>query len=127
MKDFQDESFSQPNYEKDKKYPNGYYIVKKMKYVHHISEDIQYMTSQPLIKLRQTLKNTKGKILASTVHIYHVPLANEAWKLTPLQETFLYYSRPDAPTIITDESELPGIKAGSLKDIAKQLNAMKGI
>jgi len=136
MKDFQDEKFSQPDLDgefrdKFKKwnelYPKGYYIVKKMKYVHRIAEDIQYMTSQPLIKLRQVLQNKDGRILASTVHTYHIPLTNEAWKLTPLQETFLRYSDPDAPIIIEDESELPGIKAGSLKDIAMQLNAIKGI
>jgi len=135
MKDFQDEKFSHPDfdgeYQDDKNwhsyYPKGYYIVKKMKYVHQLAEDINFMTSQPLIKLRQTLKNSRGKILASAVHTYHVPLSNEAWKLTPLQETFLVYSSPDAPVILESEEELPGIKAGSLKDIAKQLNALKGI
>ena len=126
MKDFQEEDFSQPNFKEERHYPNGYYIVKEMKYVHQLAQDIQYMTSQPLIKLRQTLKNNRGKILASTIHTYHVPLANEAWKLTPLQESFLRYSDPSAPAIIISEDELPGIKAGSLKDIAKQLNRLRG-
>ena len=126
MKDFQDEDFSKPNYDEEREYPNGYYIVKKMKFVHNLAEDIKFMTSQPLLKLRQVLMNNRGKILASTIHTYHVPLANEAWKLTPLQETFLRYSDPNAPAIIASEDELPGIKAGSLKDIAKQLNALRG-
>lgn len=126
MKDFQDESFSQPDFEKDKHYPNGYYIVKEMKYVHNIAEDIQSMTSQPLIKLKQVLQNNRGKVLASTVHTFHVPLANEAWKLTPLQETFLRYSDPNAPMIIESEDDLPGIKSGFLKDIAKQLDMLRG-
>ena len=126
MKDFQDESFSQPDYEKDEHYPNGYYIVKKMKYVHNIAEDIQSMTSQPLIKLKQVLQNNRGKVLASTVHTFHVPLANEAWKLTPLQETFLKYSAPGSPMIIDSEEDLPGIKSGFLKDIAKQLDMLRG-
>ena len=125
MKDFQEEDFSKPNYEEDKEYPNGYYIVKKMKYVHQLAQDIQYMTSQPLIKLRQILKNTRGKILASTIHTFHIPLANEAWKLTPLQETFLIYSNSDSPTILASEDELPGIKPGLLKDLAKQLDRYK--
>jgi hypothetical protein len=97
-----------------------------MKYVHRIAEDIQSMTSQPLIKLKQLLQNSRGRVLASSVHTYHVPLANEAWKLTPLQETFLRYSEPGAPAIITSEDELPGIKAGSLRDIAKQLDMLRG-
>lgn len=135
MKDFQPEMFSQPDFEGKFEnddnwkldYPKGYYIVKQMKYVHRIAEDIQYMTSQPLIKLRQVLRNNSGKVLASAVHIFHVPLANEAWKLTPLQETFLVYSEPGAPRILESEDELPGIKAGSLKDIAKQLNSFRRI
>lgn len=133
MKDFQPEKFSQPDFEGEfeddtdwhQNYPKGFFIVKKMKYVHKIAEDINYMTSQPLIKLRQILKNDRGKILASTVHIFHVPLTNEAWKLTPLQETFLVYSEPGAPTILESEDELPGIKSGSLKDIVKRLNSLR--
>lgn len=133
MKDFQPEMFSTPDFERkfieddnwNMDYPKGYYIVKQMKYVHRIAEDIQYMTSQPLVKLRQVLKNDRGKILASTVHTFHVPLTNEAWKLTPLQETFLVYSSSGAPTILESEEELPGIKAGSLKDIVQQLNSIR--
>ena len=82
------------------------------------------MTSQPLVKLSQTLKNKSGKILASMVFTYHIPLANEAWKLTPLQEDFLYYGDPRGPTLITDEKELPGIKAGTMQEIATQLAGM---
>ena len=77
-------------------------------------------------EMRQLLKNARGRVLATSVHTFHVPLANEAWKLTPLQETFLKYSDPDAPMIIESEDDLPGIKAGSLKDIAKQLDMIRG-
>jgi len=133
MKDFQEEEFSKPDYNKefsdefddyDFNKPKGYYIVKKMKFVHKIAKDIQYMTSQPLIKLRQTLQNKSGKILASMVYIFHVPLTNEAWKLTPLQESFLYYGRPGAPIVLDSEDDLPGIKAGSMEEIVKQLIKM---
>jgi len=133
MKDFQPEEFSVPDYERKfendfddwtYKNPKGYYIVKKMKFVHQIARDIMTITSQPLIKLRGVLSNNRGKMLASLVYVFHQPLSSEAWKLTPLQEDFLIYSRPDAPVIIKDEKDLPGIKAGLLKDIAKQLNKL---
>ena len=133
MKDFQPEEFSQPDYDEEFKNdyddwkennPKGYYIVRKMKYVHRIENDIMSMTSQPLIKIGQVLKNDRGKILASMVYTFHHPLSSEAWKITPLQEDFLLYSRPGAPQIISGIEDLPGIKAGSLKDIAEQLNKL---
>ena len=133
MKDFQDEDFSKPDYSEEfrdeyddwtEDTPKGFYIVRKMKFVHQLAKDIQDMTSQPLAKLSQTLKNKSGKILASMVFTYHLPLVNEAWKLTPLQEDFLYYGDPNGPILITDEEDLPGIKAGSMKDIANQLAGM---
>jgi len=133
MKDFQDEDFSKPDYNKEfrdefddwtEETPKGFYIVRKMKFIHQLAKDIQDMTSQPLVKLSQVLKNKSGKILASMVFTYHLPLVNEAWKLTPLQEDFLYYGDPNGPILITDEEDLPGIKAGSMKDIANQLAGM---
>lgn len=133
MKDYQDEEFSQPDFNEqfrkefkdwNDNIPKGYYIVRKMKYVHQIAKDIQFMTSQPLVKLGQTLKNNNGRILASMVYTYHVPLASEAWKLTPLQEDFLYYAHPDSPTLIGSEEDLPGIKSGTMVEIANQLSKM---
>lgn len=133
MKDFQEEEFSQPDYNEEFRkdfedwindVPKGYYIVRKMKYVHQLAKDIQYMTAQPLVKLTKVLKNKSGKILASMIYTYHVPLANEAWKLTPLQEDFLYYARPGSPKLLDSEKDLPGVKAGSMKDIANQLSKL---
>lgn len=133
MKDYQDEDFSKPDYNKEfrdefddwtQDTPKGFFIVRKMKFVHQLAKDIQDMTSQPLVKLSQVLKNKSGKTLASMVFTYHIPLANEAWKLTPLQEDFLYYGGPNAPILLEGEKDLPGIKAGSMQDIAKQLAGM---
>jgi hypothetical protein len=130
MKDYQEEEFSKPDYSEEfrdefddwrEDTPKGYFIVKKMKYVHQLAKDIQYMTSQPLTALARVLKNKSGKTLASMVFKFHIPLANEAWKLTPLQETFLYYGDPSGPTLLESEKDLPGIKAGTMGDIAKQL------
>jgi hypothetical protein len=134
MKDFQDEDFSKPDYDEeyidkysdwDRANPKGYYIVREMKHVHDIAKDIRIMTSQPLLKLSSVLSNSDGKVLATMVHIFHQPLASKAWKLTPLQESFIYYSRRGAPQIIKDESELPGISGViSLKEVTEKLMQM---
>ena len=135
MKDFQDEEFSKPDYDeefsKDFKdweiiKPKGYYIVRKMKYVHEIAKDIRSMTAQPLIKLTGVLSNNDGQVLATFIHQFHQPLASEAWKLTPLQEQFIYYSRPGAPQIIEKIEDLPGISGTmSLREVAEKLRKMR--
>jgi len=133
MKDFQEESFSMPDYDKEfsDKFadwkpvnPKGYYIVRQMKFVHDIAKNVKNMTSQPSSKLVEILKNRKGKVSASRVFVLNTPLVNEAWKLTPLQSEFLYFTRPGAPIILKDESELPGIKAGTMEEVMEQLKKM---
>jgi len=134
IKDFQDEDFSKPDFDEEymKEYddwdrynPKGYYIVRKMKHIHEIAKDIRIMTSQPLIKLSSILSNNDGKILATMVHVFHQPLASEAWKLTPLQESFIYYSRRGAPTIVKDVKDIPGFSgAMSLEEVAEKLKQM---
>jgi len=121
IKDFQDEEFSMPDYEQEKEHPKGYYTVKKMDYVHEIAKEIMGMTNKPVVQLMEILSNSKGKELATMVHRFHVPLVDEAWKLTPLQSDFLWYSRPDAPEIV---KEIPGISGGNIKDISEKLRAM---
>lgn len=132
MKDFQPEEFSEPDFDEEfEKYPEwepthpkGYYIVKKMKYIHELADKIRSMTTQPLTNLVEVLSNNKGKILASRIHQFHVPLASEAWKITPLQSKFMYYSRSGAPQILKSEKDLPGIKAGTMQEIVEQMKEL---
>jgi hypothetical protein len=133
MKDFQPEEFSLPDYDKEfineyddwsQYWPKGIYIVRKMKYVHKIAEDVQKMTNQPDAQLVEVLTNNEGKTLATMVHRFHTPLVSEAWKLTPLQSKFMYYSRPGAPEMLKSEEDLPGITGGTLEEISKQLAKM---
>lgn len=131
MKDFQPEDFSKPDFDKEFEndfddwkidFPKGYYVVRKMKYVHEIAKNIRNMSNQPLVKLSGVLKNNRGVNLASMVFVFHHPLASEAWKLTPLQESFLYYGRPGAPIIIASEEDLPGISGVmSIKEVMEKL------
>jgi len=133
MKDFQEKLFSVPDYDGtykkdfldwDESKPKGYYIVRKMKYVHRLSQDILTMTDTPTIKLVEFLYNNDSKVLASMVHAFHIPLTSEAWKLTPLQTKFIVYTRPGAPEILESIEDLPGIKGGTLEEISKQLGSM---
>ena len=133
IKDFQEENFSFPDFdgEYSQKFdnwkednPKGYYQVKSMKYIHKLATDIIQMTSQPVEKLMEVLANSEGKVLATMVHSFHQPLASEAWKLTPLQTTFIFYTRPGAPQVLKDVQDLPGIKRGKYQDIEKQLAAL---
>ena len=132
-KDFQNEDFQKPDFSAEfeeefedwsLKKPKGYYIIRKMRYIHMIADDIMTMTDQPVSKLTEVLKNSRGRTLATMVHQFHVPLVSEAWKMTPLQTTFLYFSRPGAPEVVDDIEDIPGIKGGTLEEITKQLKAM---
>ena len=133
IKDFQEEDFVFPDYEGkfredyedwDPNKPIGYYIVRKMKYVHEISKDVMNMTTRPPEELVEVLTNAEGKALATLVHQFHQPLNSKAWKLTPLQTHFIHYSRPGAPQILKSVKDLPGIKKGTYKDIEDQLKAL---
>lgn len=133
IKDFQEEEFSFPDFDGEytqqfddwkEDNPKGYYFVKNMKYVHKIASDIIQMTSQPEEKVMEILSNSQGKVLATLVHSFHQPLASEAWKLTPLQTTFILFTRPGGPQLVKNIEELPGIKRGKYQDIKKQLAAL---
>lgn len=133
MKDFQSEKFSMPDYEGEFKddfedwvgnKPKGYYIVRKMKYVHKISDDIMNMTSPRMEELVSIIENDQGKILATIVHKLNTPLVSKAWELTPFQTKFLYYTRDGAPEIVESIDDVPGIKKGNFNEITKQLKEM---
>lgn len=133
MKDFQPEDFSMPDFSKefrdefedwDENKPKGYYCVRKMKYVHRLSSDIMSMTIQPSEQLVEVMTNTDGKTLASLIHRFHQPLASEAWKLTPLQVSFIYYTRDGAPIMLKSIKDLPGITRAPLKDIMQKFKDM---
>lgn len=132
MKDYQEEEFSMPDfkgeYKKDKnwheRYPRGYYLVKQMKYIHDIAKDVIYMSNRPLPQLVEILRSNSGRLLATRIFVLNTPLTNEAWKMTPLQEKFLYYSRPGAPILFESEEDLPGIKGGTMKEVMEQLKKL---
>ena len=133
MKDFQSEKFSMPDFEGeyqddfkdwDSNKPKGYYIVRKMNLVHELSERIFMMTDQPDTQLIEIISNRDGKILATTTHVFNIPLNDKLWKLTPLQTNFLLFTRPGAPQIVASKEDLPGIKGGTFEEIMQQMKEM---
>ena len=84
MKDFRDKDFSIKD-------------VRMMKYVHAIAKFVLRMSSAPTDTIRETVMTADGAKLANIVYKFNVPLTDAAWKLTPLQHTFLILAHPKAP------------------------------
>lgn len=97
MKDFQDEDFRKPDYDKEEKYPKGYYIVKQMNEVHEIAELIMDTSSQPDSVIKEILSDKFGRDVAYAVYYLNVPLA-ELKKLTKLQKKYLVLSNGNLDT-----------------------------
>ena len=134
MKDFQPEDFSFPDFNnqfsKDFQdhsplLPKGYYIVRKMEYIHNIARFIMKTTSQPEEVVREIIRSSDGRFLATIHYMIHVPIINESWKMTPLQSSFIILSHPNAPKHFDTLDEVPGLKSGmTMNEILK---VVKGI
>lgn len=72
MKDFQPEDFSIND-------------VRKMRYVHDIALKVINMSSAGDRKLVEIINTADGRRLGKIIFDFHVPITDEAWKMTPLQ------------------------------------------
>jgi len=73
--------------------------VKQMQYVHEIADKVIKICGKQSKEVIECIRTADGQELATIVHHYHIPLTNEAWKLTPLQKEFLYWTSKDAPMV----------------------------
>jgi len=71
--------------------------VRKMTEIHRIAQHIMDISTGPKDLVLQTINSSDGQRLVDIVRYYHVPLTDAAWKLTPLQEDFLYWSVGNSP------------------------------
>ena len=101
MKDFRDKEFSIDD-------------VRLMKHVHGMAKFILKMSAAPKDSIREIVTTKDGVQLANIVYKFNVPLADAAWKLTPLQHDFLILAHPDAPKKV----------ANSLDDLEKIMPAI---
>ena len=107
MKDFQPEDFKIDD-------------VRKMRYVHEIARKVLDMSSNNSEVIMKIVSTEKGQELARIIYEYHVPLTDSAWKLTKLQEEFLYWSNSSAPKYLGKswrDIDFPGVD--KLRNVAK--------
>lgn len=88
MKDFQEEDFSKPIAGST----NGFQQIKLMRDIHKIAKEVLDASYQPKDVIREIVKTSDGKIIASIVFNLNVPLS-EYSKITKLQRDFLVYSK----------------------------------
>lgn len=134
MKDFQSEDFSKPDFNRqfsedfgDYNFflPKGYYIVRRMDFIHDISSFIMKTSTQSVEVVREVIKSDSGKLLATIHYRVHVPISDKIWELTPLQSKFIILSHPDALKHHDSIDELPGLKSGMTA--GEILKAVRGI
>lgn len=79
--------------------------VKTMQYVHEIVDKVLKISGRTKKEIIEFIKTSDGRELAQIIHYYHVPLTDAAWKLTPLQKEFLYWTSENAPKVVNSLDE----------------------
>lgn len=105
MKDFQPETFSIED-------------VQKMKYIHEMTKFIIDMSAGSKEVLMEYVRTPEGKELATIIYEWKVPLTDAAWKLTPLQKDFYYWSGDKAPKKVANSlEEFDAIIGAQMKNV----------
>jgi len=115
MQDFQYEEFSNL----EDKLPKGLKIVKKMRNIHTIAQQILNYSYQPRDVIQEIVETKEGKNVANIVFTLNVPL-NELSKLTDLQKDFLILSKNNQTKPTKHNISLTGDKV-SVSDILRGL------
>jgi len=102
MKDFQDDDFTKPNYDTIEQYQRGYYLVRKMQDIHQIARRISNASNQPKDVVKEILKTTGGKEIASIFYYLKQPLVEKIGKATRLQKKFMIYSKGELKKLEKD-------------------------
>ena len=92
MKDFQDDWFKTPDFEKYDFTPKGFGYVKKMKEIHEIGEFVLNASIQPVEVIKEILEDEYGKEIGYMVYYLNQPLA-QIKDLTKLQKYYLIHSK----------------------------------
>jgi hypothetical protein len=91
--------------------------VRKMHHVHEIATKVLSMSIVPKDTLIKEIRTKDGQKLATIIHEFHIPLANEAWKLTELQYEFTYYTSGKAPIQCQSVDEIDQVLEGMLNRV----------
>jgi hypothetical protein len=79
--------------------------VQKMQYIHEIADKVLKMSGRSRKEIVELIKTPDGRELAQIVYYYHIPLTDAAWKLTPLQKEFLFWTSANAPKVVNSLDE----------------------
>lgn len=125
MKDFQDEEFRKPNYNKIDAYPNGYYITLRMNYIHEISDFILNSSYQNEEVIKEIFEDEYGREVAYSIHFLKQPLG-ELSKLTKLQKKYMVYSKQHLREILEGKQKEGGyIISGKKMTLGDFLKSVK--
>lgn len=119
MKDFQLENF---NYTTENKFgddiPNGFEIVKKMKYVHDIADKVLQFSYQPKEMIKEILTDESGREVYNIVYYLKQPLA-KVKDITKLQRDYLLYAGGIIRGLRKGEKYMVSGKTMTMEDLLK--------
>jgi len=123
IKDFQPSEFSEIDVETGN--PRGFDLIRtKFKYVHEIATKILAVSKPPDAVVREVVKSSEGKVIATIHYRFNVPLVSKQWEMTPFQRDFLILSNPiiQEEAAISEARDKVAIKSGmTLEEAMKRL------
>lgn len=125
MKDFQDITFSMPDYDELECHPKGFYTIRdKMEKVHEIASFVMDASYRNKEVIKEIFTDEIGREVGYCIYYLNMPLA-EIGKLTKLQRSYIIYSKNHLPKIIKGKrKEIGYIRSGeqmTLKDFLDRM------
>lgn len=99
MKDFQDESFKEPDFMREGAFPKGFYEVMKMNEIHEIALFVINASYKKNAVIKEVFSDDLGREVAYMMIVLNQPL-DKIGKMTKLQRDYVVYSKDKLPQII---------------------------
>ena len=103
MKDFQEEWFKEPDYDKPKYYPKGFYKIREMDEVHDIADYIIGDSYKTETVIKEIFTDAIGREVAMFVVYLNQPIS-EIGQMTKLQRDYLIYASGNLRKILKGEA-----------------------
>jgi len=100
MKDFQDETFKQPDFMREGGFPSGLYQVQRMTDVHEIALFVLNSCFRKQEIIKEIFEDEEGRDVAYFLYIFNQPL-NKIGELTKLQRSYIIYSKNKLPRVMS--------------------------
>jgi len=104
MKDFQNDVFREPDYDKIESHPKGYYEVLKMREIHQISRFILLASHRSEDVIKEIFTDDIGREVGYMMLFLKQPLA-DIKDITKLQRDYVIYTKGNLPQIIKGEQK----------------------